>query len=65
MRARISSGLLGDVQAEHGHAPVGRLDEPEQRLQHRALAGAVRPEQADRAARELRADALQRAGSSP
>ena len=33
---------------------VGR-DEAEQRLEHRALAGAVRSEQADRAARETRA----------
>jgi hypothetical protein len=51
---------LGDIQAEHRHAPLVRLDEPEQRLQHRALPGAVRAEQADGAARELGGDALER-----
>ena len=46
MRARISSGVR-DVEAEHRHAPLRRLDEAEQRLEHRALAGAVRTQQAD------------------
>ena len=49
-----------DVEPEHRHAPLGRLDEPEQRLEHRALAGAVRAEQPDGAAVEAGADALER-----
>ena len=38
---------LRHVHVEHGHPPLVRLDEAEQRLEHRALAGAVGPEQAD------------------
>ena len=40
--------------------PPVRLDEAEQRLEHRALAGAVRSEQPDGAALEARADVLER-----
>ena len=40
--------------------PLVRLDEAEQRLEHRALAGAVWPEQPDGAALEARADVLER-----
>ena len=44
---------LGDVQAEHAHASLARRDEAEQRLEHRALAGAVGAEQADGALGEV------------
>ena len=61
MRARISSGDVGDVEAEHAHLALVGHDEPEQRLDHRALAGAVRAEQPDRASRERGGDVAQRA----
>ena len=60
MRARISSGEVGDVEAEHGHAALVRLDEAEQRLDERALAGAVGAEQADRARQKVGGDVLER-----
>ena len=41
---------FGDVEAQHGHASFVRLHEAKQGLQHGALAGAVRAQQADRAA---------------
>jgi hypothetical protein len=54
--------LVGDVEAEHAHAAAVRLHEAEQRLEHRALPRAVRPEQADRAGAELGAHVAQRGG---
>ena len=51
---------FGDVETEHLHAALVRRDEPEQRLEHRALAGAVWSEQPDRASFEPRADVLER-----
>ena len=50
----------GDVEIEHADAAAVGLDEAEQRLEHRALAGAVRPEQADRPGRKRRGDVGQR-----
>src|SRR5262249_47234149 len=50
-----------DVEAEHAHAAALGHEKPEQRLEHRALAGAVRPEQADRARRERRRHVAHRA----
>ena len=43
---------LGHVEIEHADAAGVRLDEAEQRLEHRALPGAVRAEQADRPGRK-------------
>ena len=60
MRARISSGDCGDVEAEHRHPALVGLDEAEQRLDQRALAGAVGSEQADRAGWKRRGDVTQR-----
>ena len=45
---------LRHVEAEHRHLALVGLDEPEQALDHRALAGAVRPEQPDGARLERR-----------
>jgi hypothetical protein len=46
--ARMASGACATSMSSTVMLPLVRLDEPEQRLQHRALAGAVGPEQADR-----------------
>src|SRR3982750_3151443 len=48
------------VEIEHFHLPLCRLHESEQRFDHRALAGAVRAEQADGAGRELGRDVAER-----
>jgi hypothetical protein len=50
---------LCHVHLEDGHPAPIRLHEPEQRLQHRALARAVGPEQADRPFRKFRGDVLE------
>ena len=51
MRARISMRTLARRRVRaRVMRPCSGFDEPEQRLEHRALAGAVRAEQADRAA---------------
>ena len=60
MRSRISSGDVGDVKVEHLHRALLGHEETQQRLEERALAGAVRAEQADRARREDRRDVVQR-----
>ena len=65
MRARMSSGDVGHVQAEHAHAPLLRHDESEQRLEHRALAGAVRPEQTHGTRRQSRRDVVAARGCVP
>ena len=54
-------GRAGDVKAQHSHRAGGRRNEAEQRLDHRALAGAVGPQQPDRAQRKLRRDVHERA----
>src|SRR5689334_12354472 len=48
------------VEPEHPHSSTLGDDEPEQRLQHRALAGAVRAEQADGSGPERGRDVAQR-----
>jgi hypothetical protein len=53
-------GRLGNVQAQHPHPTLFRLDESEQGPDHRALAGAVRSEQADRAGRKDRGHRFER-----
>src|SRR4029079_4424979 len=50
---------LRHVETEHGHAAAVRLHEAEQRLEHRALARAVRPEQADGPFGECSGDVLE------
>ena len=50
----------GDVQAEHAHLAAVGHDEPEQRLDHRALAGAVRAEQTHGSGAERRRHVAQR-----
>ena len=52
---------VGDVEPEDAHPSALGHEEPEQRLDHRALAGAVRPEQAHRAGGKRRRHVAQRA----
>jgi hypothetical protein len=59
MRRADRERRLRDVEVEHGHPALIRLHEPEQRLEHRALARAVRSEQPDRPFREFRGDVLE------
>ena len=54
---------LRDVEAQHAQPAALRHDEPEQRLEHRALAGAVRPEQADGALRRTTTSPREARGS--
>ena len=54
MRARISSGAFATSSPSTVICPWSGRDEPEQALDHRALAGAIRAEQADGARREGR-----------
>ena len=51
---------LRDVDAEDTHAAALGHDEPEQRLDHRALAGTIGPQQADRSGRKRRRHVAQR-----
>jgi hypothetical protein len=51
---------LCHVETEHAHAAARRHDEPEQRLDHRALAGAVRAQESHRAGRKRRRHVAQR-----
>ena len=52
--------LPGDVLAPVGDRPDAHLDQPEQRLQHRRLAGAVGSDDADQLAlRQLEAAAVE------
>ena len=60
MRARISSGEVATSRPSTRHRALVGHQEAEQRLEQRALAGAVRAQQADRAGRESRRHVLQR-----
>ena len=60
----MSSGAARHIASEDVHPSALRHDEAEERLDEGALAGAVRPEQADRAGWKRGRDVLQR-GVSP
>ena len=52
-------GACGNVEAEHAQMALRRRNEAEQALEHRALAGAVRAEEADGAFGKRGADVAQ------